>query len=169
MSTLMVTGHRPNKLIGGYDYKSEMNMILRNELYRIISESDCNHFISGGALGVDQLFALEVIRLKKDNPEMGIILEIAVPCRNHSSKWFPKSIEIYDYILKHADKVTLVTDAEYAPRLMQIRNEYMVNNADFVLAVWDGSAGGTKNCIDYAKSKGKLIEYLNPNTMEIGR
>lgn len=166
MSTLMVTGHRPNKLIGGYNYKSEFNMILRNELYRYISESNCNHFISGGALGVDQMFALEVIHFKKDNPGINITLEIAVPCHKHSSKWLPKSVEIYEYILKNADKVTLVTDADYFPKLMQIRNEYMVNNATYILAVWDGTSGGTKNCIDYAKSKAKLIHVINPNTME---
>ena len=40
---------------------------------------------------------------------------------------------------------------------MQRRNEFMVDNADMVLAYHDGSEGGTKNCVDYAKSQGTVV------------
>lgn len=40
---------------------------------------------------------------------------------------------------------------------MQRRNEFMVDNADMVLAYHDGSEGGTKNCVDYAKSQGAVV------------
>jgi uncharacterized phage-like protein YoqJ len=45
---------------------------------------------------------------------------------------------------------------------MQKRNEYMVDKCDKLLAVWNGTTGGTHNCIKYAKSKGKEIILLNP-------
>lgn len=40
---------------------------------------------------------------------------------------------------------------------MQKRNEYMVDLADIVIAVWDGSASGTGNCVRYAERCGKQI------------
>lgn len=46
--------------------------------------------------------------------------------------------------------------------LMQKRNEYMVDLADRVIAVWDGSKGGTANCIKYAEKVGKEIIKIKP-------
>lgn len=64
---------------------------------------------------------------------------------------------MYNYILKKADVVKLITGEDYKPWLMKKRNEYMVDLADKVIAVWDGSKGGTYNCVKYAEKKGKEI------------
>ena len=69
-------------------------------------------------------------------------------------------------ILEKADIVTMVTDAPYTPSCMQQRNEYMVNHSDKVIAVWNGSSGGTKNCIDYAKNRKKEIIWFFPCYMK---
>ena len=45
---------------------------------------------------------------------------------------------------------------------MQKRNEYMVDLADVVIAVWDGSNSGTGNCIKYAQKCGKEIIQITP-------
>lgn len=42
-----------------------------------------------------------------------------------------------------------------------IRNKLIVDNADKVIAFWDGQSKGTKHSIDYAKSKGKEVEIIN--------
>ena len=46
---------------------------------------------------------------------------------------------------------------------MQRRNEYMVDKADTLIAVWNGTSGGTANCVKYAKKKGVDIVRLDPN------
>lgn len=38
----------------------------------------------------------------------------------------------------------------------------MVDLADMVIAVWDGSKGGTGNCVQYAQKKGKEFIRINP-------
>lgn len=53
----------------------------------------------------------------------------------------------------------------YKPYLMQVRNEYMVNLTEKVIAVWDGTSGGTANCVEYAKKKNKEIIMINPSTI----
>lgn len=49
-------------------------------------------------------------------------------------------------------------------RLFQQRNQWMVDRADAVLAVWDGSPGGTANCVNYARKVGKPITIIDPRT-----
>lgn len=111
------------------------------------------------ALGVDTVFALAVLELKKEG--FDIKLCCAIPCLNHSSKWPKQSQDQYNEILKQADFIKIVTEKPYSKELMQIRNEYMVNYAEIIYAVWDGSTGGTKNCIEYAKSQNKnIINFL---------
>lgn len=41
-----------------------------------------------------------------------------------------------------------------------IRNTLIVDEADMVIAIWDGQSKGTKHSIDYAKSKGKKIDIF---------
>lgn len=43
----------------------------------------------------------------------------------------------------------------------------MVDNADLVIAVYDGSSsGGTAYTVDYARKQGKKIIIINPFTLE---
>jgi uncharacterized phage-like protein YoqJ len=156
---ISVTGHRPNKLYG-YNLKDKRYDELKNSLKKILIENNCTEAITGMALGVDTVFALAVLELKEEGHD--IKLHCAIPCKNHSSKWFKESIDLYDNILEKADTVKLVTDEVYKPYLMQVRNEYMVNLADKVIAVWDGSNGGTGNCVKYAQKQNKEIIIINP-------
>ena len=50
---------------------------------------------------------------------------------------------------------------------MQKRNEYMVDNSDYVIAVWNGKPSGTGNTVKYAKKKNKVALLVNPKTLEI--
>lgn len=40
------------------------------------------------------------------------------------------------------------------------RNRTIVENADFVLAIWDGKSRGTKFTIDYAKERGIPVQIV---------
>ena len=156
---ICITGHRPDKLYG-YDLSDKRYMALSDSIIRVLIDNHCDEFISGMALGVDTVGALSVIRLKHRGNN--IKLHCAIPCRNHSSKWNKESVKMYKRIIKTADIVNVVCDEEYKPYVMQKRNEYMVDLSDIVIAVFDGSPGGTKNCIEYAKKMDKKIIYINP-------
>ncbi len=156
---ISVTGHRPNKLYG-YNLKDLRWIKLKNEFKQLLKENECEVAISGMALGVDTVFALAVLELKDE--DYPIKLHCAIPCKNHSCKWIKESRDLYDDILSKADIVKLVSEEEYRPWLMQKRNEYMVDLADKVIAVWDGSKGGTGNCVKYADKVGKEIIRILP-------
>ena len=45
--------------------------------------------------------------------------------------------------------------------LMLVRNDYMVDHSDLVLAIWNGEqSGGTWHTIQYAKAKGKQVDII---------
>ena len=56
-------------------------------------------------------------------------------------------------ILVAADFVKYVCEG-YSRACFQIRNEWMVNHSDRVIAVFNGEKSGTKNTIDYAVKVG---------------
>lgn len=161
---ICVTGHRPDKLYG-YNLNDPRYKKLFKRFKELLIENNCTEAITGMALGADMLFALAVIKLKREG--YNIKLHCAIPCRNHNENWNQDSKILYNHILKNADIVKLVSDEDYKPYLMQKRNEYMVDNADKVIAVWDGSKSGTYNCVKYAEKQNKEIIVINPNDIEV--
>jgi len=45
---------------------------------------------------------------------------------------------------------------------LQKRNEWMVDNSDAVIAVWDGTPGGPGNTVDYARKFGRSVLVIDP-------
>ena len=129
------------------------------KLREILLSNNCTHAISGMALGIDTLFALVAI----DNH---IPLECAIPCLHQDKMWVQSSRNQYKKILSASQFQTLVTNSEYTQYCMQRRNEYMVDNCDLLIAVWDGTSGGTANCVRYAVERGTKIIYINPRDFD---
>jgi len=113
--------------------------------------------ISGMARGVDTIAARVSRRLK-------IPYVAAVPflaqVSNHSDEDRAEWMEL----LEGAEDIQIVCDGDYAVWKFQKRNEWMVDNSQLVLAVWDGSRGGTANCVKYAQRVGRDIRYLDWNS-----
>lgn len=141
------TGHRPEKL-GGYSTHNRLVDLAVAALCKYKPEKA----ISGFALGWDQAFADAAIQLQ-------IPLTAAIPFPSQPSNW-PKSSQVfYQYLLEKASQIEIISPDPYSARKMQIRNEWMVNNSDFIMCLWDGSPGGTKNCMNYIFFQQK--KYVN--------
>lgn len=159
-----VTGHRPSKLPDfGYDYTASKWIKLKEYFKQILIRYECEEGICGMALGVDTVFALAVIELQEEG--FPIKLHCAIPCLNQSCRWPLKSQKLYDEIIAKADIVKTVTEKKYSPYLMQLRNEYMVDISDIMIAVWDGSTGGTGNCVNYIADKQKPMIWIKPESI----
>ena len=154
--TIAATGHRPDKLFGYDLYDPRWQALGRKMKEFIINKSNwygpitC---ISGMALGVDQLFALVALKLRDTGYNIKVIA--ALPCFNQNKKW--KDDSYWKNIMDRVDEKVFVHEGEYVPWCMQKRNEWMVDNADEILAVWDGTNGGTSNCIKYAEKQNKEV------------
>lgn len=153
---LAATGHRPNKLGHDYELTGEICSRIRNELENIICDYRPSKMISGMALGVDTIWA--ELALKHNYP-----LIAAIPFRGQEDAWPQASRDRYNKILNHPlTQKYIVSSGGYSSHKMQIRNEWMVDNCDVLVAVWDGSEGGTGNCVIYAESIYKQIIRVIP-------
>lgn len=174
--TACFTGHRPQaKCMFGFNLKDERYRPLYNELVNTIelciNEEGINRFISGGALGVDQIGYWLVHKLKNKYPDIKNI--VAVPFKNQDIIWTVEQKQWYKKMLKLADEIIYVDEiseyqvkdtkvGEYHVAKMDMRNHYMVDNSRIVIAVFDGNKGGTANCVRYARKTGKSLFRLFP-------
>jgi len=164
--TCCFTGHRPKALPWGFDesdlrcaaFKSNMRFTLEN----LIVESGYKKFISGMAMGADTICAEVVLTLKNIYPH--IILECAVPNYVFTENWAAEDVLRYSSILTRADDINFVSDSRvYSKRDLMLRNIYMVDSSELVIAVYiDGETGGTKNTLDYARYKNKEVIVIEP-------
>ncbi len=143
------TGHRPERL-GPKQLRAE------NAIRKFLEETKPDKVISGMAQGVDMLAFEHAF-------ELGIPAVAAVPWVGHGSKWPGEHQKAYLENLELAVEVKVVCDVqEYKPWVYQKRDEWMVDNCDLLVAVWDGTKdGGTYNTIKYAKKIGRPIVYLD--------
>lgn len=139
---LAATGHRPDKL-GGYspEAATRLQAFARYQLSMLAPR----RVISGVALGWDTAIALAAL-------DLGLELVCAVPFVGQESRWPLESQRVYRSILARADAVEVICSGGYSSHKMQLRNMAMVGACDLLLACWDGSPGGTANCLSYAES-----------------
>ena len=148
-----VTGHRPEK-INDWDY-------VRARALDAFDITGVTYLYEGQAAGFD-LVAAELAY------KHGIGYAACKPWKGHTGRreW----IKRYELALRYADTVIDVNDAESycGAWVYQKRNEFMIDNADYVIAVWDGSVGGTHNAVKYAERTGKRVWRINPAIHEVG-
>jgi uncharacterized phage-like protein YoqJ len=153
MVKIAVTGHRPHKL-GGYNATDNFKAIrrhMRDFLEQAPDGELC--LISGGALGIDQ-FWMEV-GLHMDLPVIAML-----PFEGYDAKWPDFSRQKHKKLLDRCEEVVYACESGYEPWKLQKRNELMVDNCDVLTAYWDGTSGGTMNCLDYAGDRSKIINIF---------
>lgn len=160
------TGHRPNKL-NGYNPSDNKELLfkLRDIIIDHIENKEVDKFITGMALGIDMWAGRIVLKLKEKYPHIKLVA--AVPCVNQYNKWPQKSKDEWQSIIHKCDEVHYVSNDTYTSWCMNKRNEWMVDNSRYVIAVWDGAKGGTGNCVNYAVKKGNEIIQLHPKSLKI--
>lgn len=155
------TGHRPQHLPFAFNEADTrchaLKYAIREKIIYLIEKEHVTHFISGMALGVDLYAAEIVLELKIRYPD--ITLELAIPCETQACKWPEAQRDRYYTIAARCDKETML-QTRYTTDCMEKRNRYMVDHADFLLAVWNGNPGGTGNTIRYAQKQGTPVVLI---------
>lgn len=165
---LAFTGLRPQKLSFKNDETHSDYIVLkekmRNIIIDLIENQNVRFFVSGLALGIDQIAAQIIIELRKI---YDIKLEAAIPCLAQDKPWSENEKVRYKELLSKCDEVHMCSTNEYKDGCMQIRNQYMVIKADIVLAVWDGQWGGTYSTVRFVRERKKKLIILNNKTLKI--
>ena len=150
-----ITGHRPSKLGASYDLNAPIRVWIREQLYKQLVDLRPSLAISGMAIGVDTDFVLTCLALK-------IPYVAAVPFHGQASRWRQPDQELYKKLLSTAHSVKVISES-YSPEAFQLRNQWIVDNCDTLIAVWNGSAGGTGNAVRYAESIHKPLVRILPS------
>jgi uncharacterized phage-like protein YoqJ len=149
---IAATGHRPDKL-GGYtpEIRENLRRVAREflALHPRVSEA-----VSGMALGWDQAFAHAAI-------DLGIPVVAAIPFKGQAARWPEQAQAYYRKLIDRSARVVHVSPLPtFTQDAFQARNEWMVDYSHAIVALWNGSPGGTANCIDYARASGRTITNL---------
>lgn len=161
MFRVSFTGHRPEKL-PFFSEEDPMCAELKERMKKLIRKlinDGAEEFFSGMAMGVDMWAAEIVLELKSDYP--GIRLTAVVPCPEQADRWSEEHQERYRGILKRCDNV-ITTSPSYTRGCMMKRNRALVELCDVLVAVYDGTKGGTGQTVEYARTKKRKIEMLTP-------
>ncbi|MDL2273764.1 DUF1273 domain-containing protein [Oscillospiraceae bacterium OttesenSCG-928-G22] len=147
--TCCFTGHRklPKEKI------EQIVVALDCEVERLIEQGVTN-FISGGALGFDQIAASLIVAKKEMGRDVRLIF--ALPCRNQDERWNDRQKQLYHNLLAEADEVIHVSE-EYSDGCMKRRNRYMVDNSAYCICARLYPLSGTEQTVKYARQKGLRV------------
>lgn len=149
--TCCFTGHR--KLPLG---KIESIVIrLNHEIDTLISQG-VTDFISGGAIGFDQIAASLIIAKKEMGRDIRLIF--ALPCSNQDERWSKEQKKLYRGLLAEADEIVYISE-EYTDDCMKKRNKHMVDRSAYCICALSYPRSGTGQTVRYARQKG--IRVIN--------
>ncbi|MHC1787390.1 MAG: SLOG family protein [Christensenellales bacterium] len=146
------TGHRPEKL---KRTEEAIRKGLEEAVLKAVNDGYTT-FITGMARGVDIWAGQIVLRLRQNSPTLRLIA--ALPYPTCDSRWSAGWKKQYAEVLAAADLVQSISP-QYSMAAFQKRDEWMVDHAARVIAVYDGAPGGTRNTIKYALKSGVEVVY----------
>ena len=144
--TCCFTGHR---VLPG-DKIEQIKERLEREVDNLAAQGVTN-FISGGALGFDQIAASVIIAKKETGKNVRLIF--ALPCKNQEKNWSRDQRHHYHRLLLEADEIVYVSE-DYKDGCMKKRNRYMVDRSAFCICACLFMYSGTGQTVRYAKQKG---------------
>lgn len=140
------TGHRPERLA-----LPEAEVIRwLNEQVRLAVNDGYTDFITGMQRGVDIWAAEAVMKLREEGKNIRLIAACAF--RGMEERWEAEWQNRYRSILQSADEIHYIGDRP-GRQAFFARNHRMVERASRLIAVYTGAPGGTKETIEYARSK----------------
>lgn len=151
MTRIAITGHRPNRLPDPEWVKEALRQAYR--------DLGVTQVIQGMAEGAD-LVAAGVAW------QEGIPFIAVRPWAGHGNA----GDALYQWALRNAERVEVLNESVSFPgnAAFHVRNQWMVDHAELVIAVWNGvENGGTYQTVRYARKTHKPIFILDPSTKSI--
>jgi uncharacterized phage-like protein YoqJ len=152
--TACFTGHR---ILSKKDIEKIL-VNLNNEIDRLIGQGVTN-FISGGAIGFDQIAASLIIAKKQQNSKLGLKLIFILPCKNQDERWNDRQKNLYQSLLKEADEIYYVSDV-YTSECLRERNKGMVDKSAYCICAMTSKISGTAQTVNYAIDKNLKVTNI---------
>ncbi len=141
------SGQRPEKLDASPE---EVKAWLEKQIDRAVADGYVT-FISGCAMGADIWAAQIVLNRRERDPRLHLIA--VTPWPGFAARWGEDWRRQYDQLLSRADLKVQVSP-RYHEGVFLRRNQWMVDHASRLIVYWNGEAGGTRDTVKYARTRG---------------
>ena len=161
------TGHRPQGLgPEGNKKPGEGSKLEQATLGAILDYARQGYdiFYTGCACGADLICAEAVLSARETDP-LDLRLVCVVPFVGQERSWSNDWQTRYANVLSCADETIYLSDRYFRGCYHQ-RNRYLVDHADLMIALYNGSdKGGTAYTLHYAHQQGKEILIIDPTSL----
>ena len=162
--TIAFTGHRPEGLPFGDNEICEQCRMLKKMLWVEIKRRigmGYDTFYCGAARGSD-IICGELVLLMQPRVSVNLKLICVTPFKEQARGWSEQCQKRYERLLQNAFQVVQLSE-HYYHGCYHTRDRYLVDHADTLLAVYNGSGrGGTAYTVGYAHEKKKEIVVFDP-------
>lgn len=172
IKTCAITGHRPTRFKFKYNENDSrckrLKKRLREQLIELYDQG-VRRFLVGGALGVDQWSGEILLKMKLEPEYRNIELVVVLPYPGHDERWDERSRKRLAFLIEHSTKHITVGQKAWRDSFIQ-RNQYLVDHADCLLAVYDNersTRSGTGMTAHYAMRKMVPVIFIHPDTFEV--
>ena len=142
IKTCAFTGHR--------ELDKDCSVRKIKKILRSLIKEGAETFYNGMAIGFDLLSAECLLSLKKEFPTIKLIA--CIPCYGQEKYYSTEDKKRYIKILEKADEKILLSD-NYYKGCMLVRDRYMAERADALIAYCKKDEGGTAYTVNYFKKK----------------
>lgn len=168
--TAAFTGPRPHR----FHFKDneehpdcvQLKLALREQI-GLLYNRGVRRFLTGACIGVDMWAGEIVLGLMKQYPDME--LYCIVPFEEQALRWSEAQRERYYNLLAECTQVVQLS-VRYYKDCYRVRNQYLVENAKYLLAVYDKEKkmrGGTGQTVYMGVNRGNAIICIHPQTRTI--
>lgn len=128
---------------------------LRDVLERLVEERGVTVFYTGVMGEFDELFSRTIRNMKRANPHLRLVLVLPYLTRQAATEkaWYESQ---YDEILIPAE-----LDGIHPKAAITLRNHWMVDRSDIVIAALHRDFGGAAEAVRYAEKVGKKVVRIN--------
>ncbi len=139
--TCCFIGHanKPAKRVG------EIILKLDHEIENLIANG-VTRFISGGALGFDQIAASLIIAKKEMGKNVRLIF--ALPCKNQDELWNERQRALYRKLLLEADEIIYISEEG---------DDYMLERSAYCICALLREEGATWQAVRSARERGLKV------------
>lgn len=165
-----VTGHRPTRFKFKYkeDYSlcKKIKRVMREQFEKLYDECGVKRYYIGGTLGVDMWAGEIILRLKEKSGYEDIELVVVLPFPDLDKVWDNRSRQRLKFLLKHCSEYVVAGDRDCRQSYIK-RNYYMVEHAEYILAIYDGGGdqrSKTMQMVEYARKNKRTVICIHPDT-----
>lgn len=168
----VVIGHNPKrfkfKYNETYSLCKKIKKAIKEQIIQLYHEG-VRRFYVGGSLGIDIWTGEIVLRLKEQTEYKEIELAMVLPFPEHDKNWDKRSKTRLAFLMKHSVEKIIMGKTDCWRSYID-RNQYMINQAEYLIAVYDNipdERTQITQIVEYAKKKKLRIIIIHPDTANI--